>query len=140
MRGKLLLPIKGVRQRKFCCGPACVEMVLQYYGYRVTQEQVRKECRVWEQRGMFPHQVIDYLAKYGIIAKKVKKINVDKYLEKPRPAIIGLKCHFTLLVGKLGNYLIIIDPASGRKSIVKRDYLRKVKDYTIIQKVVYDEK
>ena len=139
MRGKILLPIRGVKQKKFCCGPACIEMVLQYYGYKVTQEQVRKEVGVWEQRGMFPHQVIKYLAKYGIISEKVKRIDVDKYLETPRPAIIGLKCHFSLLVGKLNGYLIIIDPAVGRKSIVKRDYLRKVKDYIKIIGVEYEK-
>jgi|GEM_PF-5964480 len=138
MQGKVVLPIKGVRQKKYCCGPACIEMVLWYYGYKVSQDQIKKEARVGSQRGMFPSQVLKYLEKYGVICSKVKTMDVDKYLEKPRPLILGLENHYVLLIGHINKHLILIDPSTGRKSIVARSYLKDVKDYTKILKVQYE--
>lgn len=135
---KILLNIKGVKQKTNCCGPACLSMILSFYGYNVKQSQIKKECQVGRQRGMYTRQAIAYLKNHGISCSMEKKVDIDKYFRKPRPLLLGFEHHFVLMVGLINGHIIVIDPATGRKSIVGRDYLNNVKDYTVIKKITYE--
>jgi ABC-type bacteriocin/lantibiotic exporter with double-glycine peptidase domain len=135
---KVILPIKGIKQKSYFCGPACIEMILYYYGYKVSQKEIGKILGTYRRRGTYTSQVIKYLSKYGIICKKVKELDIDKYLDKPRPLIIGFPQHFVLLIGRVKNYLVVLDPAHGRRNIVKRDYLNQAKDYIKIERIEYE--
>lgn len=139
MRGKRILPIKGVKQLKFCCGPACMEMIFSYYGYKISQEHIKKELKVGIKKGMYPHQVQKYLAHFGIHTKKVFKCDVDKYFDRPRPLLLGLPQHFVLMIGRIDSMLVIVDPITGRQTTTDRDYLRGVKDYIKIIRVEYEK-
>jgi ABC-type bacteriocin/lantibiotic exporter with double-glycine peptidase domain len=135
---KIVLPIKGVKQKALHCGPCVVSMILRYYGIRQTQEEIGKAMNIKRQGGTYPSQLMKYLERYGVHAKKVGSLKLEKYMAHPRTAIIGFKQHFCLIVGRINSHAVVIDPNTGRKSIVRADYFKNVKDYIKIMGVTYE--
>jgi ABC-type bacteriocin/lantibiotic exporter with double-glycine peptidase domain len=134
---KIVLPIKGIKQKPLHCGPVCVCMILRYYGVRQTQDEIGRAIKIRRLGGSYPSQLMKYLEKYGVRTQKVRTLNFEKYFIHPRPAIIGFKQHFCLLIGRINSHAVVIDPQTGRKSIVKKDYFKNVKDYIKITGVTY---
>lgn len=137
MAKNILLPITGIKQRPIHCGPACIEMILKFYGYvNVDQVIVGKDLRVKFSRGCYPYQVIKYLKRFNIIAEKSKKIEDIERISEGNPIVLGQMDHFMLLIGREGNEYFYIDPATGRKNKDTLDYFkREMIDIIIITKV-----
>ena len=132
----MTLKIKPIKQIKFHCGPACIEMVLKYYGInKPEQKEIGKRFRVRIIRGCYPYQVIRYLKRFGIIAEKQGVWEGIPFRNLKHPVIVGTKTHFLLFTGQNEKEkLVLIDPAKGKRIYRTMEYFYKeVKDYIVIK-------
>jgi len=135
--GQIILVIEPIKQRSMHCGPACIEMILKFYGFKyVDQGTIGRDIRVMPRKGCFPNDVIKYLRRYNIEAIKSKNLDDLKEIEKGHPIVLGQKDHFMLLIGVEGEKLIYIDPYVGKKYKTSLSEFKETKDQTIIDLVI----
>ena len=130
-----VLNIKPIKQLPIHCGPACMEMLLRFYGIKnVTQKKIGRDINVLWREGCLPNQVIRYLKKFKIVCRISRRKYALDYFEKSRqPIILGESAHFTLLIGKKKDKYIIIDPCYGRCRIKNINYfLEDINEYVIV--------
>ena len=135
LSSNFILKIPPIKQRPCHCGPVCLVMVLNYYGIKnINQIKVGQDMHVTFRDGCFPFQVIKYLKRHNIICRNDRsKKRALSYFEKThQPIILGEVDHFTLLVGKQDDKLIINDPYYGKQKVKNLSYLSKVNEYILI--------
>lgn len=104
----------AIKQLALHCGPACIAMVLAFYGQPVDQAVIGKEFRVVERGGCSSQEIAQYLRNKGL------QVEISKHVSDLRPLeIIKTGKHFMLLTGKEGDYYILIEPLGGM--FTKRD-------------------
>jgi len=130
----ILLSIAGIKQKTMHCGPACIEMILKFYGYtNILQEDIGKDLRVIDRKGCYPSDIIRYLRRFNIEVVKIKRLRDVEKIIKGRPIILGQRNHFMLLIGKVGDKFIYIDPYTGRRNRATFEWIqREVVDLLII--------
>jgi len=133
-----VLSIKGIKQLSLHCGPACIEMVLRYFGYNnIKQRRIGKDIKVNLKEGCYTIDIIRYLKRYNIITEFRKGKNVLKSLTITHPIVICTRSHFMLLVGKENEKYIIINPASGNHIKKDIDFFKKeIVGYIIVREVI----
>ncbi|CAB1065503.1 hypothetical protein D1BOALGB6SA_10300 [Olavius sp. associated proteobacterium Delta 1] len=119
--------IKGVphvQQGRNQCGPACLTMVLNYYGVKVGLNTVDKEAREGR-RGTPLKDMVGYPFGHGLFAKQWYSKDIDHikgFLDQDMPVIARVlsrtrpnkACHYIVLVGYTKNGFIANDPYEGR--------------------------
>ena len=137
MSKDILLPIIGIKQKHMHCGPACVEMILKFYGYdNIDQNTIGRDLRIKIKRGCYPSDVIRYLKRFNIETEKVKNIELISKISEGRPIVLGQKDHFMLLIGIEGDQYLYIDPYTGRRNKDKLEFFKKdTVDLILIKKV-----
>ena len=130
-----ILSVVKIKQLPLHCGPACMEMLLRFYGIKnVTQKKIGRDMNVVWGDGCLPSQVIRYLKKFKIFCRISRKKYALEYFEKShQPIILGEASHFTILIGKKKNKYIIIDPCYGRCRLKSQDYFSQdINEYVIV--------
>jgi ABC-type bacteriocin/lantibiotic exporter with double-glycine peptidase domain len=132
----ILLPIKPIKQIPLYCGPASLELVLNYYGFPyINQKIIGRDLRVRAHRGCYTQEVINYLKRYNIIAEKSNHIEDLKLIKNGQPIFLGQEDHFMLCIGIKGDKYIFIDPEFGSIRQRKLEWFKEnVKDLIIITK------
>lgn len=108
------------------CGIACLIMIAQHYGRRISFSHARKVCGTGQngtnlddlRRGA---ESLGFESKAGRASSEL--IN---HIEKiPLPAIIHWKsCHWVVLYAKEGNKFVIADPSDGIRYLSKKALLQ----------------
>ena len=132
----MVLKIKSIKQIKYHCGPACIEMILKYYGInKFDQKEIGTKFKVKIIRGCYPYQVIKYLKRFGILAEKRGVWEGIPFDNLKHPIIVGTKTHFLLFIGRnKKKKLVLIDPAIGKRIYRTMKYFYKeIKDYIVIK-------
>ncbi|WP_378943112.1 NHLP family bacteriocin export ABC transporter peptidase/permease/ATPase subunit [Mesorhizobium sp. ANAO-SY3R2] len=102
------------------CGAASLSIVLAHYGRWVTLEEMRIACGV-SRDGTKASNLLKAARHYGLTAKGFRK-EADKLADVPWPAVLHWNFnHFVVLEGIRGNRVFINDPATGRRTITKRE-------------------
>ena len=116
-----------VRQRDIKdCGVCCILSIILYYGGYVPLERLRIDT-YQDSKGVSAYHIIETLKKYNFNAYgcKVKEKNLDNIL---LPSIVHFKysnglTHFVVLLKIYKNKVILMDPAKGKVTIKKREFL-----------------
>ena len=100
-----------------CCGPACMTMLLKYYGKNVSIEDIEQECPV-TLAGWTGKNVIDVGKAHGLDMAAFQ-MDAEELIEQDRPAIIWwLYGHYVVFAGKDDKgQVVICNPSKGRYRI-----------------------
>lgn len=109
-----MLAVSALKQFALHCGPACIAMVLAFYGQPADQAVIGRELHVIERGGCSSQDIARYLQTKGLRAEVGRDVSDLRPLE-----IIKTGKHFMLLTGKEGNYYVLVEPLGGM--FTKRD-------------------
>jgi len=107
----------------YTCGPACLRMVLSFFGIARTEAEVMKECDTTE-LGTTTVKISTAAYKFGLKSSSLKNANIDDLkneLRKGRPVIVLIDPsylyggvsgfgHFIVIVGFSDEEIIYHDP------------------------------
>lgn len=116
------------------CGPACVQMICQYYGKKYTLKDIKHNLNV-SKLGVSVKDIRDCLDKIGFQSATVK-ITLDDIVDMPLPSILFFNHgHFVILekveIKKNGICFCIIDPSFGRLRLNEETFKLKWLNGTI---------
>jgi ATP-binding cassette subfamily B protein len=98
------------------CGAACLTMILGYHGHHAPLSELRQACGV-SRSGADALSIVRAARKFGLVAQGVR-IEMDQIGELTLPAILHWDFeHFLVLERIAKGRAILVDPASGRRSI-----------------------
>lgn len=102
------------------CGAASLAIVLAHHGRWVTLEDMRIACGV-SRDGTKASNLLKAARHFGLIAKGFRK-EAEGLADIPWPAILHWNFnHFVVLEGIRGDRVFINDPATGRRTITRRE-------------------
>lgn len=103
------------------CGAAALGIVLGYYGFYATLEELRATCGV-SRDGAKASKVVQAARYYGLEAKG-QKLELEDAVKQPTPFIAfwGFN-HFVVIEGFTGQHVFINDPASGPRKITRKEF------------------
>lgn len=135
--GKVFLDVPFVRQRSWFCSEASASMVLGYYGYNFSQDQIN-EMGYDTFENMLPLLSRYIEAEYGSLTIADLKKEVD---EKD-PVILRILSdrypHTIVVVGYSSRYIYIHDPAVGPSLSVEPEVLISVWWPTNFSAIVFE--
>ena len=116
------LDVHLVKQSKRMCGPASLQMVLEYYGKIKTEKELKKKTRATYFNGTKPEEIVKVARKFGLKAKYSKNNSIKdlRYaIMRKNPPIISWfspdsGSHFSVVIGFEKNEIIIADPDIGK--------------------------
>ena len=109
---------------KTACGPACLKMLLDYYGQDVALETLIQECNVGI-AGCSAKDVLRVGREHGL-DMTTWKMGADDIMKQDRPAILWWRYqHFVVFCGMNDqDEPVICNPANGRYAISKETFAR----------------
>ncbi len=120
--------IKPVIQDDNGCLPACLEMVLRYYGVDLNKRQIADQIGQLKLYSTWD-KVPALLGKYGLCVKTIQDSEAKSYIEQGIPLIargkkfgMGSITHVVVVVGYNGSGWYIIDPYQAAGMVVMNRY------------------
>lgn len=114
------LKIPYAKQMSQYCGPACLEMVLRYYGIDKKQEEIAREISPIPWFGYTVKELIDYMENQGFKVELTEKSNIEeliKNVDKGIPTIIVQRLnaqtkqpHYRIVTGYTDKHITLHDP------------------------------
>ena len=118
--------IKGVKpltQGPYQCAPTCMAMVLNFWGVKVSKDELWAKVKTPDGKKTHSVTIINYFGLYGFETKvlRTSEYTLLKYfLNKGYPLIVFIECrkfpgngHFIVLTGYKEKGFKIIDPQFG---------------------------
>lgn len=121
--------------KKYNCGPSSLAMVLNFYGLKVSPEEIANEIYSENAKGTWDFDMIRYVLQKGFKAKHYQG-SIDDIREKimqKKPLIVMTdegfwfykKYHFMVVVGFNDNSIIVNSETKEHKTIDIEDFLKK---------------
>jgi ATP-binding cassette subfamily B protein len=127
------------QQRDYTCGPACLEMVLAYFGKRLSEKELAKMARSKPHYGTMHLRMIKAANRhrfYCYVQENSSMHSIKHFLEEKLPVIVhyrepsGDEGHYSLIIGHSKNHFIMNDPWNGKNfKISYHDFKRRWFDY-----------
>ena len=112
-----MLPVKPYLQSAGLCGPACLKMVLEYYGIKKSEAELAKLSKANPAKGTTAQNLVAAAKKLGFIAfyKDFSTIKeIKKYIDKKIPVIVdwfsGDDGHYCAVAGIDNKFIYLQDP------------------------------
>lgn len=130
-----MLALRHFRQcRAYTCGPACLRMVLDYYGQAVTEADISDAVGCNSEDGTPPPKMARYLRKRGFVARSRSGRNladIKADIKRGLPVIIAYQAwaqgvdlantldhgHYSVIVGIGRDRVTLADPSAKTKRI-----------------------
>ena len=102
------------------CGAACLAMVLAAWGHHAPQGELRQACKI-NRDGANAADLLAAAKAFGLEAGCVA-VDLPNLGDLPLPAILHWEFkHFVVLERLTSKGAIVVDPATGRRSVVQRE-------------------
>lgn len=112
-----MLQIKPIKQKKNYCGPACLQMVGNYYGIQKTQDQWAKKAKTSLSRGTSIQGMLKAARSTGMDAKMHMHVSWEQlsdWLDQKIPPIVNWfatdEGHYSIVVKVSKTHVYFIDP------------------------------
>lgn len=115
------------------CGAASLAMILNYYGKKVTLEEMRLDCGV-SRDGVNAKNIVLAARRHHLETKAVRT-EIEDISDTQLPAIIHWNMdHFVVLCGFSKRGAIIVDPESGTRFVSANEFSKSFTGIAIILK------
>ncbi len=121
------------QNKDYTCGPACLRMILSYYGKDYSEKELERLLTTTQEKGTKEENLIKISKKLGF--KTTSKINgtlqeIEKNLIKNIPVLIVFRSwnegHFSVISGFTKTHFILHDPAKkGVLRTIRKDLFLK---------------
>jgi ABC-type bacteriocin/lantibiotic exporter with double-glycine peptidase domain len=146
----LQLATGNFRQSRAMCGPACLKIVFRFFGRHVSESHIAKACRTSSKTGTTGSNLVKAAQRFGFDAELVDHSDfrtIAKWLRMGVPVIVdwmstissGRGCapmacgHYSVVCGLDSEYIVLQDPAIGRRRRVSRSsFLRVWYDFKLL--------
>jgi len=130
------LKLKPYKQGKRMCGPASLRIVLDYYGIKKSEEELKKLLKATYLKGTESKEIVKVARKLGFKAKYKanSSLNELRFLNKKKILVIigwfspDSSSHFSVIGDIDKEKIYIADPAFGR---IKTYSLKEFEKYWI---------
>ena len=121
VQGQRFLAPEVIQTSEMDCGPAALKSILEGFGIPVNYGRLREACQT-DVDGTSINTIEDLAVQLGLQAEQVM-LPLDHILlseTQALPALVVVRLpngmtHFLVVWGRFGNYLQIMDPATGRR-------------------------
>jgi ABC-type bacteriocin/lantibiotic exporter with double-glycine peptidase domain len=137
----LELQTQHVAQSTAMCGPACLRIVCAYFGLNISESKAARLCRTSLATGTTGRNLVRAARELGFGAKIVDQARfaeIERWLRRGVPAIVdwmstvnteprqsAMACgHYSVVCGLDREYILLQDPAVGRRRIARRKFLK----------------
>ncbi len=118
-----MLRVKSYKQSPSFCGPACLKMVLEYYGIKKSEAELAKSAKTSLKFGTSAKNVLNVGKRLGLkgFIKDYADINGLKefVLKKKVPVIVNWfsqdEGHYSVVVGIDEKNIHLMDPEFGKR-------------------------
>lgn len=113
------------------CGAACLVMIARYWGKRLPLYQVREQSNVGRS-GASLKSLARAAEEIGFHARPVRA-SLSRLVDQPHPWIAHWQGNHYLVVYRIrGNRVLLADPAQGRRSISRQEFLTHWSGYALL--------
>jgi ABC-type bacteriocin/lantibiotic exporter with double-glycine peptidase domain len=140
---RLRLVTTSFRQTRALCGPACLKIVMAYFGAHVAERQLAKACRSSRVSGTTGANLVTGARRFGFRAKVLDRSSfraIETWLRRGIPVIVdwmstvsvrpsgpSIPCgHYSVVCGIDRTHLTLQDPAHGRRRRISRKVFRSL--------------
>lgn len=121
------------------CGPACIRIVLAYYGIRASEEEIAKRSKHTYEKGTIDTNMKRAVESYGLICKIKNNSSFEDikyYLAQEIPLIVDWftgsssidgvpNGHASVVTAINDSYIFLLDPWNGKvKKFLREDFER----------------
>ena len=118
----------------YYCGPASMQMILEYFGNHMSQEMLAKQLKTQRDDGTDHSDLIRVATENGLYCYVNRESTFNEiiyFLSRDLPVIVNFMeptdddAHYAVVVGWGGNKLILNDPWNGKKFQIHEDWFLK---------------
>ncbi len=125
----IMLSITPFMEREGCCGPACLKMVLDYYGISKTEEELIQLTGCVKEQGLPGQALLDAAYQCGLEGKIQDYSTLDDLQqmvnEEKIPVIVNwfpdFDGHYSVATGIDDENVYLVDPDMGYLRALRRD-------------------
>jgi ABC-type bacteriocin/lantibiotic exporter with double-glycine peptidase domain len=123
------------KQSRAMCGPACLKIVLAYFGKRASETLIAKACRASRLTGTSGSNLVKGAKRFGFRAELMDHADlrtIEKWLRRGVPVIVdwmstvaargtSTACgHYSVVCGVDKHHILLQDPGIGRRRRLSR--------------------
>ncbi len=112
-----MLKLKPIRQTSGLCGPASLKMVLDYYGFSLSEKKLAKLAGAMREKGVSPQGLIKALKSlnfHGFWKQRGKIEDLKRFIKLGCPVIVDwfseYEGHYSVVIGFEKDKIILMDP------------------------------
>ena len=117
---KLLDVPKYKQTTDYTCGPACLRVVLAFYGREVSEKEIAQQISTTH-HGTPPSKLLEGAWSYGLKGRWRKNSSINdlrRYVEEGTPVIVNWFSHddghYSVVVGVDDKKVTLLDPEDGK--------------------------
>ena len=127
-----MLPVQPFRQTPTYCGPACLKMVLAYYGVHKTEKELARLCST-DRSGTRPEHLVRGAHKLGfhaVLKEHATLADIKTYLSRKIPVIVDWfsadEGHYSVVIGMDRTHIYLQDPELGKQRSIDLQTFQRI--------------
>jgi len=124
-----MMYFKAFTQSPGFCGPACIKMILDFYGSDKTEEEIAEICGANRERGVSLDGIVKGCNYFGLQTKVIDNAqfgNIREYVDKSIPVMVQWwstdEGHWSIVGGIDDKNVYVQDPHYGTMRMFSQDW------------------
>ncbi len=124
-----MMHYKPFTQSPGFCGPACLKMILDYYGCEKSEDDIAQVCGATRERGVSIDGIVKGCSYLGLHTKVIDNAqfgNISEYITQNIPVLVQWwstdEGHWSLVAGLDEKNVYVQDPHYGTMRMFSRDW------------------